>query len=410
MRFQKCLFLLCVFCAGLAHPSHATSPDDFKQFVDDLRPVAIQEGVRPDLFDEAMGGLTPDPSVLEAADNQAEFTRAIWDYLDRAVSDRRIERGLEERKLIEQELIAIERKYGVDRAVLVAIWGLESSYGAILDNDIFVKPVIRSLATLACCDQSRSRFGRTQLIAALKILQAGDTTPDKMTGSWAGAMGHTQFIPTTYLAHAVDYDGDGRRDIWGNKLDAIASAANYLRESGWVAGHGWGYEVKLPNGFDFSAADGRTRKTLREWKKLGVGRVRGAAFPRPDDEARLFLPAGHRGPAFLLLKNFDVIRRYNNANAYALAIGHLSDRLKGFGPFEQIFPRDLTVLNREQREELQQRLTAQGFDTGGVDGLVGPKTRAAIRAFQRSIGLVPDGFATLQTLERLRPDNARSGG
>ena len=228
----------------------------------------------------------------------------------------------------------MEEKWGVDRNVLIAIWGLESSYGQILDNPKIVKNVIRSLSTLAFKGGKRAEFWDRELIAALKILQNGDTTPDKMTGSWAGAMGHTQFIPTTYLAHAVDYDGDGRRNIWGSRQDALASAANYLAVSGWERGKGWGYEVKLPANFNFAHADGKSRKTLADWSKLGIQRANGGNYPRPDDSARLFLPGGAKGPAFLLLKNFDVIKRYNNADAYALAIGHLSDRLKGFGSFK----------------------------------------------------------------------------
>lgn len=402
--FNICLVAVFALAAGCAFArAQAGTEAAFERWVRDFRSVAQAAGIRLDVYDRAFAGVLPDPAILRSADNQAEFVRAIWDYLDSAVSQARIEGGREKAARFSADLRAIEEKWGVDRMVLVAIWGLESSYGAILDNPKIVKGVVRSLATLAFQGAERAEFGRTQLIAALKILQNGDIASDRLTGSWAGAMGHTQFIPTTYLAHAVDYDGDGRRDIWSAPpQDALASSANYLAASGWERGHGWGYEVRLPEGFDYGLADGKTRKSIEKWSTMGIARIRGNSFPRPEDEARLFLPAGASGPAFLLLKNFDVIKRYNNADAYALAIGHLSDRLKGFGPVKAEWPRHLRPLTRSQAEELQMRLNEKGFDTGGVDGQLGPKSRAAVRAYQRDAGLVPDGFATDALLERLR--------
>lgn len=374
----------------------------FKQWVASFKLVARSEGISSTVYNQAFQGITPDPAILKSANNQAEFVRAIWDYLDRAVSDTRIANGKKNRNLLVTDLARMEEKWGVDQTVLIAIWGLESSYGQILDNPKIVKGVIRSLATLAYRGDKRAKFGRTQLIAALKILQNGDTTPARLTGSWAGAMGHTQFIPTTYLAHAVDYDGDGKRNIWGSRQDALASAANYLAVSGWERGKGWGYEVKLPKNFNYALADSKIRKTLSTWSTLGITRLNGNKYPRPKDNARLFLPGGAKGPAFLLLKNFDVIKRYNNADAYALAIGHLSDRLKGFGPIKTKWPRHLTPLKRSEREELQHHLTSKGFNTGGIDGRLGPKSRQAVRTYQRSIGLIPDGFVTHALLVRLR--------
>lgn len=404
MRLLRyCPAMILVVFLSLSQTVNITHADAaFDKWVRDFWPSARTQGISKDIYDRAFKGVTPDPAILRAANNQAEFVKAIWQYMDSAVSENRIKNGKINRRRLQSDLSAIEAKWGVDQTVIVAIWGLESSYGGILDNPKIVKGAVRSLATLAFKGGTRAKFGRVQLIAALKILQNGDTTPDKLTGSWAGAMGHTQFIPTTYLAHAVDYDGDGRRDIWGSAQDALASAANYLAVSGWEKDQGWGYEVTLPKNFNYAVADGKTRKLLSEWSHLGIKRVRGNAFPRPDDEARLFLPGGATGPVFLLLKNFDVIKRYNNADAYALAIGHLSDRLKGFGPMVKSWPRHLKPLTRSQRRELQQLLTAKGFDTGGVDGRIGPKSRIAVRAYQRQLGVTPDGFVTLSLLNQLR--------
>lgn len=377
--------------------------DGFAAWRTAFRVEAVATGVSADVFDAAFAGIEPDPDVLRAADNQSEFVRAIWDYLDRAVSDSRIENGIEKARLFNLDLSAMEAKWGVDPAILVAIWGLESSYGSILDNPTIVKSVIRSLATLAYQGEARSGFGKTQLLAALRILQSGDITPERMTGSWAGAMGHTQFIPTTYLAHAVDYTGDGKRDLWGSPEDALASAANYLAVSGWEKGKPSAVEVVLPESFDFQLADGSARKSVRDWAALGVLPAAGSAFEHPDSTTRVFLPAGATGPAFLIFRNFDVIKRYNNADAYALAITLIAARIRGGGGVQGAWPRHLTPLNRAQTMELQRLLTERGHDAGGVDGLMGPKTRAAIRAYQAALGKIGDGFATVELLTTLRP-------
>lgn len=368
-----------------------------------FRAVALSKGVSADIFDTAFAGVEPDPQVLLAANNQSEFVRPIWDYLDRAVSNTRIENGIEKARLHSADLAAMETKWGVDPAVLVAIWGLESSYGAILDNPAIVKSVVRSLATLAYQGGSRAGFGKRQLLAALRILQNGDITPDRMTGSWAGAMGHTQFIPTTYLAYAVDYTGDGKRDLWGSPTDALASAAHYLAVSGWEKGRPAVEEVRLPADFNYRLADSSTRKAVREWAALGITPTGGRAFDYPDSTARVYLPAGATGPAFLVFRNFDVIKRYNNADAYALGIALIAGRVKGAGAIESAWPRHLMPLNRTQTMELQRRLTARGHDAGGVDGLMGPKTRAAIRAYQGTLGRREDGFATVELLGTLIP-------
>lgn len=373
----------------------------FDGWVRRLLSVAKANGIREEVFERAFEGITPDPAVLEAANNQAEFVKAIWDYLDRAVSDTRIANGKIKHEEFTADLALMEEKWGVDQSVLIAIWGLESAYGDILDNPKIVKSVIRSLATLAYQGEKRARFGRTQLIAALKILQNGDTTLDRLTGSWAGAMGHTQFIPTTYLAHAVDYNGDGKRDVWGPPHDALASAANYLAVSGWQRGKPWGVEVTLPSEFDYGFADGKIKKSIQKWLNIGITLNLDNKISLSDD-ARLFLPGGASGPAFLLFKNFDVIKRYNNADAYALAIGHLSDRIEGGTAFQATWPRHLKPLTRDQRKEVQRLLTRKGFSTGGVDGILGPKSLAAVRAYQKAIGKIPDGFVTTLLLEELQ--------
>lgn len=388
--------------ASLLLMAQAAAQSGFDNWVGSFRGEALAQGISAATYDRAMSGLEPDPEVIELAGKQPEFVRPVWDYLGSAVSDKRIETG---RRMLQEHsglLDIIEARYGVSRYVVVAIWGMESSYGEVLDNPKIVRSAIRSLATLAYAGGRRSKFGRQQLLAALQILERGDTTPERMTGSWAGAMGHTQFIPTTYNAYAVDFDNDGRRDIWTSIPDALGSTANYLDKSGWRSGETWGYEVELPSGFDYSLADQETRRPLSEWQRLGVRRVHGRDFPRPGDQAYLLLPAGAHGAAFLMLPNFKAILAYNNADAYALAVGHLADRLAGGEAFAGSWPTSDKPLTSGQRRELQTLLTRRGFDPGGVDGRVGPMTRSAIRSFQSRTGLPQDGYASYSLLERLR--------
>lgn len=401
IRFVFAGFL--AVCGGLnLAPGEARADAAFQNWVAQYQAEARRAGINDAVLAQAFSGVTaPDESVLRSARYQPEFVRPIWEYLDSAVSSRRIANG---QAMLREHAVALDRieeATGVSKYIVVAIWGMESSYGAVLENRNIVKPVIRSLATLAYADENRRRFGSEQLLAALQILQRGDTTADQMYGSWAGAMGHTQFIPTTYLAHSADFDGDRRSDIWQNVPDALYSTANYLRASGWVPGHTWGYEVRIPQGFDWRLADETTQRTLAQWQQMGIVRTRDRSFPRPGDQAKLVAPAGAGGPAFLMLRNFDVIKRYNNATSYALAVGHLADRLKGFGGFQSGWPRNLQPLTRAQVEQLQTLLNQRGFSTGGVDGRIGPNTRGAIRAFQASIGQVPDGYASTDLLARL---------
>jgi membrane-bound lytic murein transglycosylase B len=372
------------------------------RWVREFWPRAQAAGVSSEVYWAALGTFEPDPSIIPRASNQPEFVRPIWDYMDSMVSETRIANGLAQIPNWGQLLADLESYYGVNRYVILAIWGLESAYGAILDNYDIVKPTIGSLATLAYMGGSRQRYGEQQLIAALKILQRGDISMPLMIGSWAGAMGHTQFIPTTYEAYAVDWDRDGRRDIWTSPVDALASTAAYLNAMGWDAGKTWGYEVTLPAGFEYALADSRGERSLAAWQQLGITRANGSAYPRPTDQAWLWVPAGANGPAFLLLDNFGVIKRYNNSNSYALAVGHLADRLQGFGTFRQAWPRDEAPLGESDRYELQQLLARLGLYNGPIDAVVGNGTRAAIRTYQQAVGIVPDGYASSQLLRHLQ--------
>lgn len=401
--------ILALLVAALPLGAVARADDGFDRWVQSFWPQARAAGISRSVYDAAFQGVTPDPSVLKAAAYQPEFTKPIWEYLDGAASQSRIDNGRKKMAEWKPWLDRIEATYGVPRQVVVAIWGMESSYGSILDNQKIVKSTIRSLATLAYDGGRLQKFGQEQLIAALKILQSHDVGVRGLTGSWAGAMGHTQFIPTTYLAYAVDADGDGKRNIWTSVPDALASTANYLRKSGWRPGETWGYEVVLPPGFNYALADEKTSRSVSEWvQKYGIRRAGGKQFPRGSDMGTLFLPAGARGPAFLMLPNFFVIKKYNNATSYAMGVGHLSDRLIGGGPFVQPWPVGDQPLSKSQIESLQRRLIATGHlpASGHVDGKIGPDTRDAIRAYQRSVGMPADGYPTTALLARIGASNS----
>lgn len=368
---------------------------DFEPWCQLFRAEALAAGIPAYIFDQAFVGLTPDPDVVAADRSQPEFTRPVWEYLDGALSLQRITTG---QRLLSQHddlLQRIEARYSIDRHLLVAIWGLESNFGRAMGN----KSVIRSLATLAH-EGRRPDFAKSQLLAALRILQNGDTRLERMSGSWAGAMGQTQFIPTTYQDYAVDFDGDGRRDIWDSTADALASTAHYLQASGWTSQYPWGFEVQLPQGFDYALADPEIRKPITEWRRLGV------MIPSlPGQEAatgNLLLPAGYRGPAFLVLDNFRSVLRYNNSTSYALAINLLAERFKGAGRVVGSWPREQRSLSRSERLELQEQLNNQGLNTGTPDGIIGANTRRAIRSYQQKMGWPADGYPTLELLSQLR--------
>ncbi len=369
----------------------------FQAWIATFRPRAVAAGIDTDTFDKAFQGASFDPVVIERDRNQGEFTRTIWDYLDRAVSDLRVTNGQDMLARHAALLDRIEARYHVDRAVVLAVWGLESSYGAFMGDHHLPS----SLASLAY-DGRRGAFFEGQLIAALKILQNGDVTADRMTGSWAGAMGHTQFMPTSYLATAVDFTGDGRRDIWsGDPADALASTAAYLQKAGWVFGRPWGVEITLPADFDYDQSGDRVEKPVADWQAMGVRLAGGGDLP-DHGPAKILLPAGAKGAAFLIFANFRAIEAYNAADAYVIGIGHLADRIRGGAPFKATWPRHLRAMPEAERIELQRLLTAAGFDTGGADGKIGPLTVAAVKAYQRSNGQVPDGYASPDILDALR--------
>jgi len=372
-------------------------PGTFGAWVESLWPDARRLGVSRRTFTAAFKGVAVDERVEKSNANQPEFVRPLWEYLERAVSTRRIQQGRILLNKFDTRLRLIERRIGVDRHVLVAIWGMESNYGGNKGSH----NVIQALATLAYRGE-RTSYGRTQLLAALQMLERGDITLDRMKGSWAGAMGHTQFIPTTYNRYAVDFTRDGKRDIWGSMSDALASTASYLKASGWQTREPWGHEVRLPEGFDFTQTGLRKKKLTAEWVGLGVRRANGAKFSEWAREASIIVPTGANGPAFMVFDNFRVIMRYNNSVAYALAVGQLSQRFRSRGLVKQPWPLADRPLTTSQKKELQVLLASKGFNIGKIDGRLGPKTTAALRTFQQRAGLVPDGYASVKVLRRLR--------
>lgn len=390
--------LLLSLAAGTA--SANASPADFQSWLDGFRAEASAAGISDAVLDEALSGLSVNTRVYELNDNQPEFSRAIWDYLDSAVSATRIANGRAKFASEQKLLSLIESAYGVDAETIAAIWGLESSYGAIMgDYD-----AIQALATLAF-EGRRTGYGRSQLIGALKIIEHGYAQRSELKGSWAGAMGHTQFIPTTYLSYAVDHDGDGRRDIWNNLGDVFASTANYLSVSGYQANDPWGVEVTLPAGFDYALADSDLKKPLVEWAAGGLSAAAGQSLLErfdPNLRGRLILPAGAKGPAFLVFHNFEAILKYNRSTAYALAVSMLGDEIAGRSSAVATgWPRGDRPLTLTERKSLQQALKDKGFDPGPVDGVIGAGTKRALRAWQAQAGLAADGYASAAILDAL---------
>jgi len=373
----------------------------FKQWVSNFKKDAVSNGITTSTFDTAFENVQLNSRVIKADNKQAEFSREIWDYLDTATSPKRIANGKENLSDYLNLLREIQFKYQVDAEVILAIWGLESSYGKRM-GDI---NIIEALATLAF-DGRREKFGKQQLLEALSIIQRGDITPDKMMGSWAGAMGHTQFIPTSYQAYAQDFTGDGKRNVWDplDPSDALASTANYLAEFGWTNNQPWGIEVNLPENFNYRNADLEVKATPARWSELGLKTTTGGKIPNYG-EGSVFLPAGAKGPAFIVFNNFFVIKRYNNANSYAMAVGHLSDRILGGKSFQIEWPRGPGALKFNEKVELQNLLNQLGYDVGEADGIIGPNSIAAIRKFQISVGLIPDGMSNKDLLLKMRASN-----
>ena len=390
MKTGLTLFLLAVMATARAEP-----PTAFAACIAELRSEATANGIKAKTFDTALAGVEPDPSVLDAMQAQPEFETPVWEYLARLVDEKRIAEGRARLATWSTTLARAEKKYGVDRFTLVAVWGVESDYGRIMGK----RSLVRSLATISCAG-ARQPYFRGELIAALRILQSGDVKPEALRGSWAGAFGHGQFMPSTFQRAAVDFDGDGRRDLVDSVPDALASVANYLRHAGWVPGQPWGYEVRLPK--DYDGPSGRhSRQDMREWSRLAIVRADGAALAG-EGPAALLLPAGTRGPAFIVFRNFDAIHAYNASESYALAIAHLADRMRGGGPLQAPWPTDDPILSRAERRELQERLIERGFLTGDADGIVGSRTVAALKAFQASARLPADGYASASALKALK--------
>jgi membrane-bound lytic murein transglycosylase B len=376
--------------------AEAPSPQAFAAWVANFSAGARAAGISDDTLRAAFGEVRYLPRVLELDQAQPEFTRSVWDYLDRTVTPQRVAMGRNKLAQVRIEADAAAARYGVPPSIVVAIWGLESSYGLNF-GDV---STIDALATLGF-EGRRGPWARGQLLAALKILQNGDIDRAHMIGSWAGAMGQTQFLPSSYLAYAVDADGDGRRDIWGSMADVMASTAHFLARSGWQAGQPWGVEVRLPPSFDLGRADASVRQPATGWAAEGVQAVDGASLPDLAD-AFLLLPAGARGPAFLVGPNFRAILRYNNSSSYALAVSLLAQALSDGPGVQAPWPRDLQVLSRSQLMALQTALNERGFASGAPDGMMGPATREALRRFQRSAGLLADGYPSLDLLQRLQ--------
>ncbi|MFS2010473.1 lytic murein transglycosylase [Azospirillum sp. CT11-132] len=383
--------------AAIPAPAAAAQQSvSFTEWLAALRAEALSQGIRPQTFDRAFQRVKLSDRVVELDSAQPEFTRQVWQYLDSAVNEKRVQDGRQKLQEHAALLSRITRRTGVPGEVLVAFWGVESDFGKSTGNF----SVIDALTTLAF-EGRRAAYFRSELLAALRILESGDIPPERMSGSWAGAMGQTQFMPTVFLRNAVDEDGDGHRDIWGSMPDVLASTAKFVLANGWRPGETWGQEVRLPDGFAYDQAELSITKPLSEWRRLGVRPLDGSELDG-DGSAAILVLAGHRGPAFLVRDNFRAIMRYNPSTSYSLAVALLADRMTGKPGVRGSWPREEQALSRDERIDLQQRLAALGMEPGAADGIVGANTRNAVRRFQASVGEIPDGFATKALLERLR--------
>lgn len=397
------------FAMSLTQACASSAPqlpeETFNACVADLRDAGAQRGISPDTLEVAFGEMRQQPRVIALDRSQPEFTQTFGQYMEARVTPYRIQRGRELYAEHEELLAEVASDFEVPARYLVAFWGLETNYGRTFGN----MPVLDSLATLAC-EGRRADFFTDELMHALDILEENRIERRRMEGSWAGAMGHTQFMPSTYTRYAVDYDGDGRVDLWGSLPDAMASSANFLRHLGWNPAERWGREVSLPADFDWHLSGLQESRTVNEWAELGVRRADGSPLPDAELEASLLLPAGHQGPAFLVYPNFRVIMRWNPSVYYALAVGHLADRIVGYGGLVAGLPTDEKALRREEVKEIQEHLNALGYDAGPVDGVAGSQTRQAASAFQRERGAPADGHADHALLEKLRAANGKEGG
>ncbi|MGI9216676.1 MAG: lytic murein transglycosylase [Hydrogenophaga sp.] len=400
MLFMKYTLLLATAAlvpSAFAQPVTSVANPDFTRCIEGLRGDARSARVQDEAFTRFTQGLTPDMSVVEKLDYQPEFRMPIWDYLAALVDDERVADGQAQLAQHAEVLAKVAERYGVDPATVVAVWGVESNFGRNFGN----YPLVQALGTLSCHGR-RQTFFRGELYSALRILQAGHIAPERLVGSWAGAFGHTQFMPTTFERLAVDFDGDGKRDLMDNTADALASTANFLKRAGWQTDQPWGFEVKLPTGFNATGEGRRSKRPVGEWIARGVLKVDGTPLPRELGNAGLMLPAGPQGPAFLVLRNFDAIYSYNAAESYGLAIAHLADRLRGAGPFTTPWPTDDAGLSRAERRELQGLLVLRGHDIGAIDGALGERSRAAIRIEQERLGQEATGRGGQKILRALR--------
>lgn len=379
-------------------PAAVPGADSLPACLRSLQPRATKAGLSAERFGHFTDGLQPDLSVLTLLDSQPEFKTPIWDYLATLVDDERVADGRARLAQWRDTLAAVATRYGVDAETVVAVWGVESNYGQSFGK----RPLLTSLATLACYGRRQDYF-RGEFISLLTLLDRGDIQPEQAVGSWAGAFGHTQFMPSTYQRLAVDFDGDGRRDLVGSVPDALASTAHFLQRAGWTSGQAWGHEVKLPTGLDTRVAGRRNKRSGADWQALGLRRADGSALPAEGPAAGLLLMAGAAGPAFLVHRNFDALFSYNAAESYALAIALLADRLRGAAPPVAAWPTDDPGLSRVQRRELQTLLAARGHAIGEIDGLLGNASRAAIQVEQQRLGWTADGRAGQKLLKALQP-------
>lgn len=399
MRIRSVLFTLGILV--LAAPAVAAPVGTFADFVRSFEAKAVAAGVPQSVYASAMSGLTPDPDIPRLVTTQPEFATPIWDYLDSRVTPRRIAKGRAAIAGKAAIFAAIGKRFGVDPAILGAIWGVETDYGAVLSNTRLIRPIVRSLATLAYERQGRVAEDEAELIAALRLVARGPLDARTLTGSWAGAIGHLQVNPTTVLRYGTDGDGDGRIDLVHSLPDALATSAAFLRGLGYRPGIDWGFEVRVPAGFDYTLATRTQMRPISFFAERGVGRVNGRAFPYPDEPVFLYVPAGKDGPKFLMTANYLVLKGYNFSDSYALSVAHLADRLKGGGDFVASWPRGTKFPNLEQRKAIQQALTKLGLYQGAVDGRLGPVTQEAYQRFQAARGETADGFLTLGAFEEL---------
>jgi len=391
---------------NLTKQSGDSSQNNFQGCLSNLRSQALTAGVSASTYDRYSQNLTPDYSVIDKLNYQPEFSTPIWDYLSGLVDDERVEMGRQKLVQHREILNRVAQTYGVPAETVVAVWGVESNFGNISGS----YPLLQALGTLSCEGRRQSYF-RGEFFATMRILQRGDLREEQLRGSWAGAFGHTQFMPSTYEELAVDFDGDGRRDLVSSTSDALASTANFLTKRGWQTGMPWGFEVTIPANLSLSGEGRRNKKSLSYWMNQGLTRADGSTLIQGNlsesTPAGLMAPAGKNGPKFLVFKNFDAIYSYNAAESYALAIAHLSDRLQGKGNFQHSWPTNDAGTSRAERREIQQYLLNRGYDVGQVDGLIGDKTRQAIRDEQIRLGLNPTGRAGQQTLAVFRKENAK---